>query len=160
MSASVNKVILVGNLGSDPELRFLPSGSAVANFSIATNEKWRDKDGNKQERVEWHRIVVWNTLAEICTQYLHKGSSVYIEGKLQTREWEDKDGNKRWTTQVVGWSVQFLDPANKVAQRKVDLSQRPVKDGGTCFGTGVDEGELSETLAERNMRVGGTERPI
>jgi len=106
--ASVNKVILVGNLGRDPELRYIPSGQAVANFTLATNERWRDKDGNNQERTEWHRIVVWGKSAENCAQFLQKGRSVYIEGKLQTQEWEDKDGNKRKTTEVVAQTVQFL----------------------------------------------------
>ncbi len=106
--ASVNKVILVGNLGRDPELRYIPSGQAVANFTLATNERWRDKDGNNQERTEWHRIVVWGKSAENCAQFLQKGRSVYIEGKLQTQEWEDKDGNKRRTTEVIAQTVQFL----------------------------------------------------
>ncbi|HEX9813357.1 MAG TPA: single-stranded DNA-binding protein [Myxococcota bacterium] len=106
--ASVNKVILVGNLGRDPELRYIPSGQAVANFTLATNERWRDKDGNNQERTEWHRIVVWGKSAENCAQFLQKGRSVYIEGKLQTQEWEDKEGNKRKTTEVVAQTVQFL----------------------------------------------------
>ncbi|MBW2542988.1 MAG: single-stranded DNA-binding protein [Deltaproteobacteria bacterium] len=106
--ASVNKVILVGNLGRDPELRYLQSGQPVTNFSLATNEAWRDKDGNNQERTEWHRIVVWGKSAENCAQYLQKGRSVYIEGRLQTREWEDKECNKRQTTEVVAQTVQFL----------------------------------------------------
>jgi single-strand DNA-binding protein len=106
--ASVNKVILVGNLGRDPELRYIQSGQAVANFSLATNEKWRDKEGNNQERTEWHRIVVWGKSAENCAQYLLKGRSVYIEGKLQTREWEDREGNKRTTTEIVAQTVHFL----------------------------------------------------
>ena len=106
--ASVNKVILVGNLGRDPELRYTQGGSAVTNFMLATNEKWRDKDGNNQERTEWHRIVVWGRSAENCAQYLQKGSSVFVEGRLQTREWEDKDGNKRSTTEINALSVQFL----------------------------------------------------
>jgi len=106
--ASVNKVILVGNLGRDPELRYTQGGSAVTNFTLATNEKWRDKDGNNQERTEWHRIVVWGRSAENCAQYLQKGSSVFIEGRLQTRDWEDKDGNKRQTTEINALSVQFL----------------------------------------------------
>jgi single-strand DNA-binding protein len=106
--ASVNKVILVGNLGRDPELRYTQGGSPVANFTLATNERWRDKDGNNQERTEWHRIVVWGRSAENCAQYLQKGSSVFVEGRLQTREWEDKDGNKRQTTEVNALSVQFL----------------------------------------------------
>ena len=106
--ASVNKVIVVGNLGRDPELRYIQSGQAVANFSVATNEKWKDKDGNNQERTEWHRVVVWGKSAENCAQYLQKGRSVYIEGKLQTREWEDREGHKRSTTEIVAQTVQFL----------------------------------------------------
>ena len=106
--ASVNKVILVGNLGRDPELRYIQSGQPVANFTLATNDRWRDKEGNNQERTEWHRIVVWGKSAENCAQYLQKGRSVYVEGRLQTREWEDKDGNKRQTTDVVAQAVQFL----------------------------------------------------
>ncbi len=106
--ASVNKVILVGNLGRDPELRYIPSGQAVANFTLATNERWRDKEGNNQERTEWHRIVVWGKSAENCAQFLQKGRSVYVEGKLQTQEWEDKEGIKRKTTEVVAQTVQFL----------------------------------------------------
>ena len=106
--ASVNKVILIGNLGRDPELRYTQSDSAVTNFTVATNEKWRDKDGNNQERTEWHRVVVWGRSAENCAQYLQKGRSVYVEGRLQTREWEDKDGNKRQTTEINALTVQFL----------------------------------------------------
>jgi single-strand DNA-binding protein len=108
--ASVNKVILVGNLGRDPELRYIPSGQAVANFTLATNDRWRDKEGNNQERTEWHRIVVWGKSAENCAQYLQKGRSVYIEGRLQTREWEDKDGNKRYTTEINANTVNFIGP--------------------------------------------------
>lgn len=106
--AGINKVIIVGNLGKDPEVRHTPSGQAVANFSIATSESWNDKDGQKQERTEWHRIVVWGKLAELCGKYLSKGRQCYLEGKLQTRAWDDKDGNKRYTTEVVANTVQFL----------------------------------------------------
>ena len=106
--ASVNKVILIGNLGKDPDFRVTPGGQPVAGFSIATSERWNDKSGQKQERTEWHNIVLWNRLAEIANQYLKKGSAVYIEGRLQTRSWEDKDGNKRYTTEVVGNSMQML----------------------------------------------------
>ena len=108
MAGSINKVILIGNLGRDPELRYTQGGSAVTNFTLATNEKWKDKDGNNQERTEWHRIVVWGRSAENCAQYLQKGSSVFIEGRLQTREWEDKEGSKRQTTEINAASVQFL----------------------------------------------------
>jgi len=108
MGASVNKVILVGNLGQDPEVRYTPSGSAVANFSIATNESWKGKDGQDQERTEWHKIVVWGKQAENCGEYLSKGRTVYIEGRLQTRDWTDKEGVKRYTTEIVANTVQFL----------------------------------------------------
>ena len=106
--ASVNKVILIGNLGKDPELRYTKEGMAFARFSLATNERWRDKQGNSQERTEWHRIVVWDRQAENCAQYLQKGRSAYIEGRLQTQEWEDKEGNKRKTTEGVAQQVTFL----------------------------------------------------
>jgi len=108
--AGVNKAILVGNLGRDPELRHTPNGQAVVNFTLATSENWTDKSGERQERTEWHRIVVWGKTAEMCNQYLSKGRTVYIEGRIQTREWEDKDGNKRYTTEVNAQTVQFIGP--------------------------------------------------
>lgn len=104
----MNKVILVGRLGQNPEVRYTPSGQAVANFSIATNESWTDKQGQKQERTEWHRIVVWGKLAELCNQYLAKGRQIYVEGRLQTRQWQDKDGQTKYTTEVQAQTVQFL----------------------------------------------------
>ncbi len=106
--ASVNKVILVGNLGRDPEVRYTQSGTAVANFTLATNEVWNDKAGVKQERTEWHRIVVWGKQAEVAREYLSKGRQVYIEGTLQTRQWDDKEGNKRSTTEIKANRVIFL----------------------------------------------------
>lgn len=109
MAGSVNKAIIVGNLGRDPEVRYTQGGQAVCNFSVATNEKWRDKSGNDQEQTEWHRIVTWGKLAELCGEYLAKGRTVYLEGRLQTREWTDKQGDKRFTTEVVARDVQFLD---------------------------------------------------
>lgn len=109
--ASVNKVMLIGNLGKDPEMRYTPSGAAVCNFSIATTERWKNKEnGQLEEKTEWHNIVVWNKQAENCKEYLAKGRSVYIEGKLQTRSWDDKEGHKRYTTEVVAQTVQFLTP--------------------------------------------------
>ena len=112
--AGINKVILIGRLGRDPEVRYTPSGVAVANFSIATSEEWKDREtGEKQERTEWHKIVAWRRLGEICGEYLHKGSQVYIEGRLQTKAWEDRDGNKRYTTEVVAQAMQMLGPAGK-----------------------------------------------
>jgi len=101
MAGSVNKVILIGNLGRDPEVRYTPSGQAVANFTVATNEAWTDKAGQKQERTEWHRVVVWGKAAENCGEYLSKGRSVYVEGRLQTREWTNKEGDKQFTTEIV-----------------------------------------------------------
>jgi len=96
-------------LGNDPEVRYTPSGVAVANFSIATSEEWKDKDsGEKQERTEWHRIVAWRRLGEICGEYLSKGRQVYVEGRIQTRSWDDRDGNKRYTTEIVATDIQFL----------------------------------------------------
>jgi len=108
MAGGVNKVILVGNLGADPEVRFTPSGQAVANFRIATSENWTDKSGQKQERTEWHRIVVWGKLGELCGEYLAKGRQCFVEGRLQTREWTDKEGKKNYTTEVVASNVVFL----------------------------------------------------
>ena len=105
----INKVIIVGNLGADPDSRAMPSGNAVTNISVATSESWNDREtGEKQEKTEWHRVVFFNRLAEIAAQYLKKGSQVYVEGKLQTRKWEDKEGNERWTTEVVANQMQML----------------------------------------------------
>ena len=108
--SSVNKVILIGRLGQDPELKYTPSGTAVCNFSVATSESFQDKSGAKQDKTEWHRIVIWGKLAETCNQYLAKGSQAYIEGGLQTRSWENKEGVKMYTTEIVARSVQFLTP--------------------------------------------------
>ncbi len=105
---SVNKVILVGNLGKDPELRYTPSGTAVATFSLATTERYKDRDGNRQEKTEWHNIVAWRQLAEICGKFLHKGKQVYIEGKIQNRSYDDRDGNKRYITEIVADQMQML----------------------------------------------------
>ena len=105
---SVNKVILVGNLGKDPELRYTQTGSAVANFSLATFEQWNDRDGKRQERTEWHNIVVWGKQAEHCGQYLSKGRQVFIEGSIRTRSYDDKTGNKRYITEIVAQRIQFL----------------------------------------------------
>lgn len=106
--SSVNKVILVGNLGADPDLKYTPSGQPVCNFSLATNESWKDKNGDKQERVEWHRIVVWGKSGEAAAKYLTKGRQAYIEGRIQTRTYEDKDGVKRYVTEIIANDVQFL----------------------------------------------------
>ena len=107
MARGVNKVILIGNLGQDPEVSHLQDGTAVANFSLATTDSW-SKDGETNERTEWHNIVAWARLAEICNQYLQKGRQVYIEGRIQTRKWEDRDGNTRYTTEIVAQNMQML----------------------------------------------------
>jgi len=113
--AGVNKVILVGNAGRDPEVRYLPSGNSVANFTLATSDNRSSKDGQREERTEWHRIVAWGKTAELCTQYLTKGRTAYIEGQLRTREWEDKEGHKRQTTEVHAQTVQFIGPRGQGA---------------------------------------------
>ena len=106
--AGINKVILVGNLGKDPEVRHLEGGASVANFTLATSETYKDKNGNRNEQTEWHSIVVWRGLADVAEKYLKKGMTIYIEGKLRTRSWDDKEGNKRYTTEIVGDSFTIL----------------------------------------------------
>ena len=144
MARGVNKVILVGNLGKDPEVRYSPNGSAMANVTIATAESWKDKQsGEKQEKTEWHRVVFFNRLAEIVGEYLKKGSQVYIEGRLQTRKWQGQDGQDRYTTEIVANEMQMLgsrsgggggdtswnqQPSNAPAQQSSPASTPPVDD--------------------------------
>ncbi len=146
--AGVNKVILVGNLGRDPELRHTPQGQAVANFTMATSENWMGRDGQKQERTEWHRVVVWGKLAELCGKYLAKGRKAYIEGKLQTRSWDNKEGQKQYTTEIVANVVQFLDSAGAGAgaSRSNDGFGAPSHGGGgdDPFGAPPDFGGGNE----------------
>ena len=128
--SGVNKVILIGNLGGDPTVRFTPTGTAVANFNIATTERFTNKSGEKEERTEWHRIVAWGKLAEICQQYLKKGKQVYIEGRLQTRQWEDQQGQKRTSTEIVANNMQMLGragdtPAGDFGGGSQDFSSEP-----------------------------------
>jgi single-strand DNA-binding protein len=106
--ASVNKVIIIGNLGRDPETRYMPDGGAITNISVATTENWKDKNGEKQEKTEWHRVAFFGKLAEIAGEYLKKGSQVYVEGRLQTRKWQDKDGADKYTTEIVANAMQML----------------------------------------------------
>lgn len=106
---TVNKVILIGRLGNDPELKYTPSGTAVANFSLATNMVWKDQSGNQQEKTEWHRVVAWRKIAEIVGEWVKKGSRIYVEGRLETRSWDDQNGNKRYTTEVVVDNIELLD---------------------------------------------------
>jgi single-strand DNA-binding protein len=109
MARGINKVIIVGNLGGDPETRYMPSGSAVTNITVATNESWKDKQtGEQKDRTEWHKVAMFNRLAEVAAEYLRKGSQVYIEGKLRTRKWQDKNGQDRWTTEIIADEMQML----------------------------------------------------
>lgn len=128
----INKVILIGRLGADPEIRYTPSGAEVANFRIATTEIWTNKNGEKEERTEWHRIVAWRNLAKICGEYLSKGRLVYIEGRIRTRSWEDKDGNKRTVTEIEATDMKMLGtPAGEVRKAKEPVSAEeipPAKD--------------------------------
>lgn len=109
--SGINKVIIIGHLGADPEVKTIGNGNTVANMSVATSESWVDKEGQRQEKTEWHRIAAWGKLAEICGKHLHKGRQVYVEGRLQTRSWEDQQGQKRYMTEIVAQTVQFLGGA-------------------------------------------------
>ena len=135
--ASVNKVILVGNLGKDPEVRFMPNGEAVCNFSIATTDSWKDKAGAKQERTEWHNIVMYRKLAEIAGEYLKKGSTVYLEGSLQTRKWQDKEGHDRYTTEINSSVMQMLggksESKSEPVHHQVSTQHKPVVDVADPF---------------------------
>ena len=122
---SVNKVILMGNLGRDPEVRFMPNGDAVCNFSIATTDSWKDKAGEKQEKTEWHNIVMYRRLAEIAGEYLKKGRPVYLEGRLQTRKWQTKEGQDRYTTEVIADSMQMLGGRDGVPAQESQTSAQP-----------------------------------
>ena len=137
----VNKVILIGNLGSDPEIKYTTSGNAVATFNIATTDRWKGQDGQMQESTEWHRIVAWQRLAEICGEYLNKGSKVYIEGKLQTRKWQDQSGNDRYTTEIVAREMKMLSPKGGEHGGGGGFSEPPTPQepfGGMGGGTGDD----------------------
>ena len=127
--ASVNKVILIGNLGRDPEMRYLPSGDAVANLRIATTDTWKDKNGDKQEATEWHSVVFFGKQAEICGQYLKKGSPLYVEDSLRTRKWQDKEGNDRYTTEIRGDRMQMLGGRGG-AGGSADYDSPPQMDSG------------------------------
>jgi len=142
MSRGVNKVILVGNLGADPETRYTAGGSAVTNVSLATTDSWKDKQsGEQQERTEWHRIVFWGRLAEIAAEYLRKGSQIYVEGRIQTRKWQGKDGQDRWTTEIVGNEMQML------GSRGGGQSPPPDYDGGQSEGTASESSSPKKAAA-------------
>jgi len=140
----VNKVILIGNLGADPEIRFTQSGVAVATLRLATSERWKGQDGQVQEQTEWHRVILWRRLAEIARDYLQKGARVYIEGKLQTRKWQDQNGNDRWTTEIVAREMKMLSPRGTGsggggAGMGGDFGDDPYG-GGQASGGGFDTG--------------------
>ena len=124
--AGVNKVILLGRLGADPEVRYSSSGTAVTNFRMATSTVFNNKQGEKEERTEWHRIVAFGRLGEICGEYLAKGKQVYVEGRLQTRDWEDKDGNRRWTTEIIAQNLQMLGSTQGTDRESVPPEPPPI----------------------------------
>ncbi|MBN2104440.1 single-stranded DNA-binding protein [bacterium] len=136
---TVNKVILIGHLGADPQLKYTPSGSAFVNISIATNRVWKDQDGNQQERTEWHRVVAWRKLAEIIGEYLKKGSSVYIEGSLQTRSYEDTNGVKRYITEVVADEMVMLGKKGEVDAVGNDSTEQPPPQDDSAPPEGEDD---------------------
>jgi single-strand DNA-binding protein len=144
--SSLNKVMLIGHLGLDPEVRYTPDGTAVASFSLATSENWTDKNGTRQERTEWHSIVVWNKLADICKRYLSKGRQVYLEGRLQTREWTDKDGNKRRTTEIIVNQMVMLGSRSQGSEAgapPMESVARPVSDADQAFGDpGITDSDI------------------
>jgi single-strand DNA-binding protein len=125
MAGGVNKVILVGNLGADPDMRYTPSGQGVCELRVATSESWNDKNGQRQERTEWHRVVVWGKRAEVCSKYLSKGRQVYVEGRIQTRTYDDKDGNKRYITEIIAADVQFLSDGRRESGSRGQNSEPP-----------------------------------
>ena len=133
MSKSVNKAILVGNLGGDPELRSTPNGTPVTTFSMATNESWTDQSGEKHEKTEWHSIVAWRKLAEICNEYLRKGMQVYIEGKLQTRTWEDQNGQKRYKTEIIADQMVILGGRGSEGGWQPQDGDAPQQGGGNSM---------------------------
>lgn len=140
--ASVNKVILVGNLGKDPEVRYMPSGDAITNITLATTDSWKDKNGEKQEKTEWHRVAFFGRLAEIAGEYLKKGSQVYVEGRLQTRKWQDKEGQDRYTTEIVADRMQMLGSRSGGGNYEVQDKAPPGanRDSGSGAGAGASGG--------------------
>jgi single-strand DNA-binding protein len=137
--ASVNKAIVLGNIGRDPEVRYSASGSAVCNLSIATTRKWKSKDGEAQEETEWHRVVFYDRLAEVADEYLGKGSAVYVEGRLKTRKWQDKDGIDRYTTEIVGEQMQMLGGRDSAQTAQKPAAQKPAAKKADSFDSMDDD---------------------
>ncbi len=147
----VNRVILVGHLGRDPEMRYTSSGTPVTNFSVATNERWNNQNGERQERTEWHKIVTWSKLAEISNQYLTKGQLVFIEGRIQTREWDDRDGNKRRTTEIIASDMRMMTPRGTNGRSLEEPVEVP-EGGKAAEGEKVAEGEkMDEGMTEDDI---------
>ena len=145
MARGVNKVIIVGNLGNDPDTRYMPSGSAVTNLSVATNESWKDKQtGEQKDRTEWHRVAMFGRLAEIAAEYLRKGSQVYIEGKLRTRKWQDQNGNDRWSTEIIADEMQMLGGRSSAGAPAMGDSGPPP--GPPAPGGGADPGDPDDDI--------------
>jgi len=144
--SSLNKIMLIGNLGRDPEVRYTPEGTPVANFSIATSENWNDKSGNRQEHTEWHNIVAWNRLADLSKKYLTKGRQVYVEGRIRTREWNDREGNKRRTTEVVATQMVLLGSRPQSADagiQPIDTATRANSEPEDSFGdAGITDSDI------------------
>lgn len=144
---SLNKAMVIGNLGDDPEVRFTGSGQAVATLNIATNESWMDKQGQKQDRTEWHRVVVWGKQAEHCKEFLSKGRQVFVEGRIQTRDWQDKEGQKRYTTEIVAQRVQFLGGRGGGGGQGQGGGSSSYGGGGSSYGGGNQGGGASQQQA-------------
>ncbi|HST00700.1 MAG TPA: single-stranded DNA-binding protein [Usitatibacter sp.] len=149
--ASVNKVIIVGNLGRDPETRYMPDGGAITNISVATTDKWKDKNGEMQEKTEWHRVAFFGKLAEIAGEYLKKGSQVYVEGRLQTRKWQDKDGQDKYTTEIVANQMQMLGSRQGMGGGGRDAAH----EGGEAAGGGGSRPSASASKPAAKAGTGG-----
>ncbi|MGE0085631.1 MAG: single-stranded DNA-binding protein [Desulfococcaceae bacterium] len=159
--AGINKAIIVGRLGQDPEIRYMPDGTPVANLSVATSDNWIDKaTGEKKEKTEWHRIVAWRRLAEICAQYLSKGKQVYIEGKLQTRQWEDKEGIKRYTTEIIASNMQMLGSRADAGSQGSAIGY---EQGGSASqsqsASGTYQDGTNQNNYQQNVRPSNTNQP-
>jgi single-strand DNA-binding protein len=149
MARGVNKVILVGNLGADPETRYTAGGSAVTNVRVATTDSWRDKQsGEQQERTEWHRVVFWGRLAEIAAEYLRKGSQIYVEGRIQTRKWQGQDGQDRWTTEIVGNEMQMLGSRGGASSSPPPDFDSGASSGGGSGSSGGSSSKKAETVED------------
>lgn len=140
--ASVNKAIIIGNLGKDPEMRYMPSGDAICNFSLATTDSWKDKNGEKQEKTEWHRIAMFGKLAEIAGEYLKKGSQVYVEGRIQTRKWTNKDGQDQYTTEIVADKMQMLGGRSGGGGNSFEVVEKPAASASSAKSAAKSGGDF------------------